>query len=300
VGGLPVVVAPGPGEVTNDVGVLFAWPQPTKANTTTAIEMNPALPRMLPSVAKAPLFPYRPARIGNASEVSSSPQVAGGAGALARSGGSLHVGRPRGRLVCASMSTPRAIACLFAALAVAASGCGGSTKTASTSASAPVTSTSASTSTPASTSAPGVESSHTLSRSTSSKEAQHTASHPKAAEKAAQAKPNREPKASKRHVEAKPSETGPLAVPAKKQYPAAVRRRFLGTCEAGKGSPSRCGCILARQELSNVEKGQSVAEMLALEAALHLGPLEEVRRRGASLLPEAIRHSLERCKSTTK
>lgn len=194
------------------------------------------------------------------------------------------------------MSKSRSIICLFAALALGAGGCGESTKTASTS---------PGTSTPAATSTQANESSHTASQGASAPAAPpaNKASQPKATEKAARAKPH--PEAPHKGAEAaKPSgEAGApqLKVPPQKLFANRAQRTFIAACEAAKGSHSSCECVLARQEISNVEKGQSVAETLALEAAMQRpGASLEALRLHHVLLPRGVKHSLELCKVTNK
>ena len=49
--------------------------------------------------------------------------------------------------------------------------------------------------------------------------------------------------------------------------------------EIAKGSPSSCECVVVKQELRPVERAQSIAELIVLEAALAQGiTLEQAAR----------------------
>jgi hypothetical protein len=87
-----------------------------------------------------------------------------------------------------------------------------------------------------------------------------------------------------------------------KQYPENFQVNFIARCEAAKGSASLCKCVLHKQEFSKEEKGQSLAELLALEVALQKGAtIPELARptgpRPAIPLPAEIRGRLEACYS---
>ncbi len=194
------------------------------------------------------------------------------------------------------MSRSRSLVCLSVALALVASGCGESTKTASTSATASTpaaTSTPAGTSTPASTStsagttAPATESPHAV-QGTGSTES-HTQSQPKASNKAA--------KAPVKKATVKPP-ANILRLPAPRfLYPKKLRRMFVAACEAAQGSPAACECVIAKQAAGNAEKGQLLSEVLALEAViLHGGTtLEQASRPGGS--PPIVQRNLAQCLS---
>jgi hypothetical protein len=172
---------------------------------------------------------------------------------------------------------------LFAGLALAASGCGETMKT---------TSTNAATSTPATATAPATTGSQPPVQSTGSTGAQpagetsrpnttETATHPNPV-------PKKAPKAAKPSVK-----TGTTPTP-RFRYPKRLRLAFVNACEGAKGSPSACECVITKQTLAKVEKGQAIAEVLALEAALtqHI-PLAQAARPGGA--PEGVQRNLKLC-----
>jgi hypothetical protein len=193
--------------------------------------------------------------------------------------------------------------CLLVVLAVVASGCGSSTKTASTAASA---------------SATGNQSPQTVGQSTSSNEAQQTskASKPKVAEvkpkgqgNTAEVKRRGELKAAKQRAEAKAraeaakrarleAEAAKPQSRKEKPYPESFNRRFIARCEAAKGSPSICACVASKQRLSKVETGRALAELLALELALEKGATIEQALGHSVPLPKVVRGNLQLCKSS--
>jgi hypothetical protein len=78
-------------------------------------------------------------------------------------------------------------------------------------------------------------------------------------------------------------------------YPKFLELNFIASCEAAKGSSSSCECILSKQEKSNVEKGQSLAELVALQVAFKEGvSLEKVTRHGVPV-PIGIKRAAEQC-----
>jgi hypothetical protein len=89
-------------------------------------------------------------------------------------------------------------------------------------------------------------------------------------------------------------------VPRKKRYPETVSIKFISSCKTAKGSPSSCGCVLARQELRKVEKGQSIAELLAFEIAVQSGASLKAMMQHKVELPVGLSQSLDQCKHTTK
>jgi hypothetical protein len=60
-------------------------------------------------------------------------------------------------------------------------------------------------------------------------------------------------------------ETG---VPVKHQYPTSLQESFTSTCTAAGASHSACECVLKKLELSQREKGYSLAELLAVDVGL--------------------------------
>ncbi len=189
--------------------------------------------------------------------------------------------------------------CLLVAPALIASGCG-STETASTSKTAEAS---------GSTSAPSNESTQTAAQSTGSTGAQNTAKAraPKAPE--AEAKPKRQEKAAevtrRRELEErekkaaraeapKPSPGLAKDVPRARRYPPEISGPYYYLCEAGKGSPGTCECILVKLELTNVEKGRSIAELLAVEVALKKASLATIMNQGVAL-PENARRAAGEC-----
>jgi hypothetical protein len=213
--------------------------------------------------------------------------------------------------------------CLFAAPAVLVSGCG-STKTASTKSAA---------TTSASASAPANQSTGTVPPSTSSKPAHHAgkAHEPKVAranpaqqQKAAEAKREQREKAARaarerkeqaaeeesvrrlrrkvaaqRRAAARPGlEAVEARLPLRRRYPKELQGKFLVACRAAKGSSSSCECIIAKQELNlKLEKGQTLAELLALEIAFQRegASLEDIRRHRVPS-PRGVRRVAQECK----
>ena len=84
-----------------------------------------------------------------------------------------------------------------------------------------------------------------------------------------------------------------------KPYPEYLQAQFTATCEAAQGSASQCACILSKQEFSSVEAALSLGELLALEQALKATTIQDVARplppRSPVALPEGVRTHLEQC-----
>ena len=140
-------------------------------------------------------------------------------------------------------------------LAVVASGCGSSSSTTTTStvASAPSinTATNAPTSTPTqSTSTATTQKPSPPPQRTQTKAARKVES--KAIERKAKATEKRNRAFFNALAKPLPRPT-PTHLPRSRRYPEAVQERFLAACQVGKGSPSRCKCVLAKQELRPVE-----------------------------------------------
>ena len=193
-------------------------------------------------------------------------------------------------------------------LAVVASGCGGSKKAStSTVAIAPpiTTATNTPTGTPTS---PPTQGTGTATTPKPSPPPQRTQT--KAARKVESKAIERKAKATEKrnraffNALAKPlPRPTPTHLPRSRRYPEAVQERFFAACQVGKGSPSRCKCVLAKQELRPVEKTQSIAETLILGEALLDNTLDEVMRHasghikpGSVPLPEGVRSSLAACR----
>jgi len=190
-------------------------------------------------------------------------------------------------------------------LAVVASGCGSSSSTTTTStvASAPSinTATNAPTSTPTqSTSTATTQKPSPPPQRTQTKAARKVES--KAIERKAKATEKRNRAFFNALAKPLPRPT-PTHLPRSRRYPEAVQERFLAACQVGKGSPSRCKCVLAKQELRPVEKTQSIAETLILGEALLDNTLDYVSRHasgkikpGTVPLPSGVRSSLAACR----
>jgi hypothetical protein len=180
------------------------------------------------------------------------------------------------------------------------SGCG-STKKASTTSTA---SSNVGTSTPANASTGPTGAA--VSNGTGTKASQHTktAAEPTAAdnEAAAEAKENRRHQR-QREADTRAAGTHILGaaeqdVPLNRRYPKELQGKFLRACKAAKGSTSSCECIIARQEVNlKVERGQSLAELLALELAFERehASVEDVRRRRVRA-PRLVRQVIRECK----
>ena len=87
-------------------------------------------------------------------------------------------------------------------------------------------------------------------------------------------------------------------LPLKRRYPKELQGKFMLACKAAKGSTSSCECILVRQEANlKVERGQTLAELLALELAFahEHASLEDIRRRRVRS-PRLVRRVVRECK----
>jgi hypothetical protein len=184
--------------------------------------------------------------------------------------------------------------CLPAVLALFASGCG-STKTAST----PTATTSATATANAGATPPTATGTKTATQRTHPKHAPpHTTASPAKPkrQKAAEAKPKREQKPSKKKAEELEVGAGSNEKAPPHRFPRVFQLRFIVSCEAGKGSNATCECILTKLEKSNVEKGQSIAELIALELELKQGvPLGRVAG-----LPRRVQRDTKECRSKSK
>ena len=85
----------------------------------------------------------------------------------------------------------------------------------------------------------------------------------------------------------------------KARYPQEVVSKFTKTCKAGGGSTAVCACIIRGQELRKVERGQSIAEMFALELAMKLHPGLSIKQlmNNAIRLPTGLERTLAICKT---
>jgi hypothetical protein len=188
----------------------------------------------------------------------------------------------------------RVVGCLLAATLV--SGCA-STKTPSTS----TTSKNAGT-TSANAGASGPVSTQTVPQHARNKESQHAR-----APKAAEAKPKREltgteilrkRKANERAAARTGLEIAETDLPFNRRYPKDLQGKFMLACKAAKGSASSCECIIIRQEANlKVERGQSLAELLALEIAFERqhASLRDIRRRRVRS-PRIVRRVVRECR----
>jgi hypothetical protein len=201
---------------------------------------------------------------------------------------------------CVGMRRPVRLAIwVLVAAATLVSGCG-STKQTSTSSTA---------SKNASTGATANSGTQTVPRGASSKKSQHAkkAVEPKPAE--AKPKPKETPEAENRRLvrkreayqraAARPTlEIAEMDLPVKRRYPKELQGKFMRACKAAKGSTSSCECIVVKQESNlKVERGQSLAELLALEIAFarHAASLEDIRRRRVRS-PRLIRRVIRECR----
>ncbi len=84
-------------------------------------------------------------------------------------------------------------------------------------------------------------------------------------------------------------------MPPKRRYPRSVHLKFLATCEAGKAASASCECVVVKQELLSVEKAQSIAELLILEAALSQRiSLAQIAQQHVPM-PERVKRTVEQC-----
>jgi hypothetical protein len=188
--------------------------------------------------------------------------------------------------------------CLIVGLAVVAGGCGSSKK-----ASAPATaSATGTTSAGAGTTATGASGARTATHGTTPTPAPKTTA-PKAnaenPQNIAKANPSLEQQASQKaaeSVKAGGNGSGEVLPPHSKRYPRFFELKFITSCEAAKGSNSSCECILNKQQKLKGEKGQSMAELLALELELHVhhASLQAAAHDGVPA-PERVKRSVEEC-----
>ena len=193
---------------------------------------------------------------------------------------------------------PRLLSCLLVAVAMLVSGCGSTKKTGASSAASQNASTGASANLGA----------QTVPRGASSQHAQKAVK-PKTAE----AKPERKvtaaeveegrriqqkQKANERAAASVGLQAAERDVPLKRRYPKELQGKFMRACKAARGSTSSCECIIARQEANlKVERGQTLAELLALEIAFERdhATLEDIRRRRVPS-PRIIRRVVRACR----
>ena len=167
------------------------------------------------------------------------------------------------------------------------------------------TSTTAST---ASTGASGTSGAQTVPRGTSTKGSKPTK---KAVEpETAETKPERKesPEAENRRLvrkreanrraAARPTlQVAEMDLPLKRRYPKELQGKFMRACTAAKGKTSSCECIIVKQEANlKVERGQTLAELLALEIAFSRGAtLADIRRRRVRS-PRLVRRVIRECR----
>jgi hypothetical protein len=196
---------------------------------------------------------------------------------------------------------PRLLSCLLVAVAMLVSGCGSTKKTGASSAASQNASTGASANLGA----------QTVPRGASTKESQHAQKAVKP--KTAEAKPERKVTAAEaeegRRIQQKQKTNERAAarvglqaaerdVPLKRRYPKELQGKFMRACKAARGSTSSCECIIARQEANlKVERGQTLAELLALEIAFERehASLEDIRRRRVPA-PRLVRRVVRACR----
>jgi hypothetical protein len=86
-------------------------------------------------------------------------------------------------------------------------------------------------------------------------------------------------------------------LPFNRRYPKELQGRFMLACKAAKGSTSSCECIIVRQEANlKIERGRSLAELLALELAFERehASLRDIRRRRVRS-PRVVRRAVREC-----
>jgi len=86
-------------------------------------------------------------------------------------------------------------------------------------------------------------------------------------------------------------------LPLHRRYPKELQGKFLRACKRARGSTSTCECIIARQEANlRVERGQTLAELLALEIAFERehATLQDIRHRRVRS-PRLVRRTVREC-----
>ena len=196
---------------------------------------------------------------------------------------------------------PRLLSCLLVAVAILVSGCGSSKKTGASSVAGQSASTGAS----------GNSGAQTVPRGASNKESQHAqkAVKPKTAEAKPEQKTDAEAEATRRILHNKQANEHAAAriglqaaeadLPLKRRYPKELQGKFMRACKAAKGSTtSSCECIIVRQEANlKVERGQTLAELLAVEIAFERehATLEDIRRHRVRS-PRLVRRVVRACR----
>jgi hypothetical protein len=107
----------------------------------------------------------------------------------------------------------------------------------------------------------------------------------------------------KREANLRAAATPTLAVaemdlPVARRYPKELQGKFMSACKAAKGSTSSCECIIIKQEANlKVERGQSLAELLAVEIAFERehASLEDIRRHRVPS-PRLVRRAIRACR----
>lgn len=175
--------------------------------------------------------------------------------------------------------------CPLVALAVLASGCG-STKTTTTSATAPATaSTPTTASTTGNTTVPAGKGAQTATQSRGSTHAPQTTT----AHTQTPAPTQPAVRAYAPHLKSKSVEPQPKPKPGRRyEFPLEAQRQFIGFCTARNSSKSSCECVIAKFEARKVEEGQAISELLVIGVAL---------RQGLPLSARARQYAAE-CKST--
>src|SRR5262249_9935871 len=146
--------------------------------------------------------------------------------------------------------------------------------------------------------APAAKATHTSTKTTGSTHAPHTATQAKPPPKPPRSAPEQSPAVNKvlRQV-TKPTGkgTGEVLPPKSHRYPRFIQAGFIASCKSAKGSHSSCECIIIKQEARNVEKGQSMAELIALELELKHGLSLRNAAHHRVLLPSGVQRSAELC-----
>jgi hypothetical protein len=85
-------------------------------------------------------------------------------------------------------------------------------------------------------------------------------------------------------------------VPVKRQYPTSLQESFVTTCTAAGGSHSACECVIKKLELSQKEKGYSLAELLATDVGLRRASYQAIAKGGPVQVPGPAFQAMRTCK----
>jgi len=191
---------------------------------------------------------------------------------------------------------PRLLSCLLVAVAMLVSGCGSTKKTSTSSAASKNASTGASANSGAQTAPRGAS---TAQKAVKPKTAEAKPNHKLTAAEAEETRRIlQKQKINERAAARIGLQAAEADLPLKRRYPKELQGKFMRACKAAKGSTSSCECIIVRQEANlKVERGQTLAELLALEIAFERdhAKLEDIRRRRVPS-PRIIRRVVRACR----